>query len=98
MKLETKRLILREWKEKDISDLVEGLNNLEVSKWLATAPYPYTKKDAENWIKFCIENAKKGNKRDSYYFAIELKYEKKVIGGVGLERINFKEPQEGAFG
>ncbi len=88
MRLETKRLILREWKEEDINDLVEGLNNLKVSKWLAKAPYPYTKKDAKGWIRFCIENAKKGNARNSYYFAIELKSEKKVIGGVGLERID----------
>src|SRR3989338_2185359 len=88
MKLETKRLILREWNGKDVDDLVEGLNNLKVSKWLAKAPYPYTRKDAENWIKFCLENEKKGKERSSYYFAIELKSEKKVIGGVGLERID----------
>ncbi|MFA6518803.1 MAG: GNAT family protein [Candidatus Shapirobacteria bacterium] len=88
MKLATKRLILRDWDEKDIDDLVEGLNNLEVSKWLAKAPYPYTKKDARNWIKYCRENDKKGKKRNAYYFAIELKSEKKVIGGVGLEKID----------
>jgi RimJ/RimL family protein N-acetyltransferase len=33
--LETKRLILREWNEDDVDDLVDGLNNIEVSKWLA---------------------------------------------------------------
>jgi len=88
MKLETKRLILRAWSEKDVDDLIEGLNDLRVSKWLLRVPNPYTKKDAERWIKYCHENDKKGKKRDSYYFAIELKSEKKVIGGVDLERIN----------
>jgi ribosomal-protein-alanine N-acetyltransferase len=88
MKLETKRLILREWEEKDIDDLIEGLSNLNVSKWLAKAPHPYTRKDAESWIKYCLENDKKGQERNAYYFAIELKSEKKVIGGVGLERID----------
>jgi len=88
MKLETKRLILREWTKKDADDIVEGLNNLEVTKWLALAPYPYTKKDANNWINYCIENDKKGKNRDSYEFAIELKSEKKVIGGVSLNKIN----------
>ncbi len=88
MKLKTKRLILREWNKKDIDDLVEGLNNLKVSQWLTKVPYPYTKKDAENWIKYCLKNNKKGKQRTSYYFAIELKSEKKVIGGVDLERID----------
>lgn len=88
MTLETKRLVLREWNENDVEDLIEGLNNKEVSKWLAFVPYPYTKKDAEKWIEFCIENAKKVMDRTSYDFAIELKCEKKVIGGITLDKIN----------
>lgn len=88
MKLKTKRLILREYSKKDVMDLVDGLNNLEVSKWLVIVPYPYTKKDAKKWIKYCMENAKKGKKRNSYDFAIELKSEKKVIGGMSLDKIN----------
>ena len=67
MRLETDRLILRDWSKKDINDLVEGLNNLEVSKWLAHIPYPYTKRDAEEWINYCIKNAKKGKEQNSYY-------------------------------
>lgn len=85
MELETKRLILREWKRKDIEDLMEGLNNIDVSKWLALVPYPYTMKDAENWIEYCI---KRVERRNSYEFAIELKSENKVIGGVSLKKIN----------
>ena len=88
MKIETKRLVLREWEKEDIKDLIEGLNNYEVSKWLAAVPHPYTKKDAEKWIKYCTENAKKGKERNSYDFAIELKSERKVIGGTSLDKIN----------
>jgi RimJ/RimL family protein N-acetyltransferase len=88
MELQTKRLILREWSKRDVNDLVEGLDNLAVTRWLAFAPCPYTKKGAKRWIDHCIENAKKGGGRDSYDFAIELKSEKKVIGGVSLDRIN----------
>ncbi|MFA5993059.1 MAG: GNAT family protein [Candidatus Pacearchaeota archaeon] len=87
MKLETKRLILREWNKKDINDIIEGANNLNVSKWMALLPYPYTRKDAEWWVNYCIENAKKKDKK-SYEFAIELKSEKKVIGGIGLNNID----------
>ena len=88
MKIETKRLILREWSTRDINDLVEGLNNLEVAKWLAFVPHPYTKKDAKKWIAHCIESPRKGKDRSSYEFAIELKSEEKVIGGVSLDKIN----------
>ena len=34
MTLETERLVLREWNEYDIGDLIEGLNKIEVTKWL----------------------------------------------------------------
>ena len=73
MRLETKRLILREWTRKDIPDSMEGVGNLEVSKWLALVPHPYTRKDAGAWIDYCIKCARKGDKRDAYHFAIELK-------------------------
>ncbi len=86
MKLETKRLTLRDWTKRDISDLIEGLNNYNVSKWLALVPHPYTKKDAQEWINYCRQNAKSKNR--GYYFAIELKSEKKVIGGIDINKIN----------
>jgi RimJ/RimL family protein N-acetyltransferase len=88
MRLETKRLILREWKKGDVEDLVEGLGNLGVAKWLAFVPHPYTEKDARMWIRSCIKNAKAGTDSRSHEFAIELKSEGKVIGGVSLNRIN----------
>jgi RimJ/RimL family protein N-acetyltransferase len=88
MKLLTKRLILRDWKREDIKDLMEGVNDLQVSKWLAYVPYPYTRLDAKAWIERCIADAKKGRKRNSFDFAIELKSEKKVIGGTGLIRVD----------
>ena len=44
--IETERLILRKFKLTDIDDLVDGLNNLNVSKWLAFVPFPYTREDA----------------------------------------------------
>jgi ribosomal-protein-alanine N-acetyltransferase len=88
MHLETRRLILREWKITDVNDLVEGLNDLRVTKWLAYVPYPYTRKDAEKWIRLCMEHSRKRITRTSYHFAIELNSEKKVIGGVSLDKID----------
>ena len=81
MIIETERLILRQWNMNDITDMVEGLNNINVTKWLAGAPYPYTKKDAEDFVKKTIDN-------NLYNFAIVLKSENKVIGGTQLTNIS----------
>lgn len=86
LELETERLLLRPWKEGDNADLVEGLNNLEVSKWLAFVPHPYTKSDGESWLKHC--QGLLGTNQNSYEFAVVLRAENKVIGGVSLSRIS----------
>lgn len=88
MFLETSRLLLRNWDEDDIDSLVEGLNNIEVSKWLVTIPYPYTQKDALKFFEFCFHRTNEHEDRTSYEFAIELKSEKKVIGGTNINKIN----------
>lgn len=79
--IETERLILRAFKMSDAFDLVEGLNNINVSKWLAMVPYPYTMKDAEEYIKYSLDN-------HLYNFAVVLKSENKVIGSTQISNIN----------
>jgi RimJ/RimL family protein N-acetyltransferase len=88
MKIETKRLILREWKKDDSEGIIRNMNNLNVSKWLLVVPYPYTKKDAKGWITNNLKQQKKGD-REKYSFVIELKEEKKLIGGIGIELEKF---------
>lgn len=80
--IETERLILRAWKITDIDDIVEGLNNINVSKWLSGAPYPYTKEDAKKFIEKSLGN-------NLYNFAIVLKTENKVIGGTQISNISY---------
>ena len=79
MKLETERLILREWRLTDIQDMVEGLNDFDTAKNL-TVPFPYKIEHAE-----CFINKHLKNDKNNYYFAIVLKSENKVIGGTSLE-------------
>ncbi len=98
MRLETQRLILRDWEERDAADIVQGLNCLDVSRWLAYVPYPYTREDADKWIRYCKESAARGDNRTSYEFAIELKEENKVIGGVSLDRVNRLQGTSGGGG
>ncbi len=87
MRLETERLLLREWRRSDLDALVEGLGDVSVAKWLASVPHPYTRRHALAWLKYCATTAK-ARPRRSYEFAIVLKSESKVIGGVSLDQID----------
>lgn len=81
VRIETERLILRQWTMDDIDDMVEGLNNINVTKWLAGAPFPYTVNDAKEFIQRTIDN-------NLYNFAIVLKSENKAIGGTQLTNVS----------
>lgn len=82
--IESERLILRRWNLEDANDLVDGLNNLNVTKWMSHTPYPYTKKDAIDFINKSINEK-------LYNFAIVLKENNKVIGGTQLRNIDLEQ-------
>lgn len=82
--IETERLILREWTLDDSFDQVEGLNNFETAKNL-TIPFPYTIDDSVSYITKHLKNT-----CDNYAFAVQLKDEKKVIGGTNIDHIDGK--------
>jgi RimJ/RimL family protein N-acetyltransferase len=87
MRLVTKRLVLREVRKTDAHDIVQNINNLKVSQYLATAPYPYRLKDAKYHIRLCAKRARKRKKED-YDFIIELKLDNRVIGGTGIYKVD----------
>lgn len=91
MKIESKRLILRNWEDGDVNDIVEGLNNIEVAKWMAGVPYPYTENDARNFI----ERAKNNDENVKIALAIVLKENNKVIGGTEIRNNNKKDGTAG---
>jgi len=90
VKIETSRLTLRPWSEDDIEQLTLGLNDLKLAKWLAFVPHPYSTSHARNWIKRCQEISNAGIRPVAYEFAVELKPERLVIGGVSLNKIDWK--------
>ena len=87
MKIESKRIILRSYEDTDIQDIVEGLNNINVSKWMGSVPFPYTESDAKNFI----EQAKSQNENVKIALAIVLKENNKLIGGTEIRNINKKD-------
>lgn len=96
-KIETARLILRPWDEKDLERLVLSLNDFDLAKWMAFIPHPYLISDAHDWITRCGEITKKGPRPTAYEFAVELKSNGLLIGGVSLNKINW-ETQTGGGG
>ncbi len=88
IRIETSRLALRPWSEADIDQITLGLNDIEVAKWLAFVPHPYTASHARDWVRRCQQIASAGTEPTAYEFAIELKSEQRVIGGISLNKID----------
>lgn len=88
--IETPRLTLRPWGEEDIDQLTLGLNDIEVARWLAFVPHPYSRSDAETWVERCRKISSAGMRPTAYEFAIEFRSERQVIGGVSLNKIDWQ--------
>ncbi len=72
-------IVLRKLEPRDEKDLVKYASNPDVVRYLRNSfPYPYTHKDAHDWIHFASRFTK------GYFMAIELNEE--VIGCVGVEQ------------
>ena len=85
---ETKRLIIRPFKKSDAISLVENYNDKVYSKNIPNIPFPYTLKDANSFISKTREKLK--DKKPTIDLAVYLKSEKKVIGGITISNIDFK--------
>ncbi len=85
MELKTKRLILRELNNKDLTKLVKLANNLNVSQYLEKMPYPYAEKDGKWFINKCKKDSKK-EPRENYGLVIE--YEGNLVGIIGLGEVD----------
>ena len=76
IEIKTKRLIIKKPQISDKQKLMFELNNWEVVKWLANVPFPYSGKDADEWINSLTIN--------NLQFNIFLR--SNLIGGIGLKK------------
>ena len=73
--------VIREWRISDKADLARILNNKKIMDNLRDGlPYPYTEKDAEEYITSVLS----ADKSKTFAFAITL--DDKVIGSIGVFR------------
>ena len=78
--LETARLILRPYSERDIPELLPLIGSREVAATTLRIPHPYTERDARDFLAN-IQG------EDEERLAITLRTDERLIGGVGL-RLN----------
>ena len=52
--LQTARLVLRDLRPEDLDTVTALAGNYEVSKWLVPVPYPYSRADAEDFLRLDI--------------------------------------------
>jgi RimJ/RimL family protein N-acetyltransferase len=84
MKLETPRLILRKPRKSDWKDIYEACQSKKITDF-TFVPLNYKPKDAK---KFIEETQKSWKTKEKYLFVLELRKEKKVIGVLGIHRID----------
>ena len=86
---------IRKWNIKDAADLAEMLNNKKILDNLRDGlPYPYTVKDAEEYITAMLS----ADQEKTFAFAITL--EDRVIGSIGVfrcENIHFRTAEMGYY-
>jgi RimJ/RimL family protein N-acetyltransferase len=87
--LVTKRLTLRPPLEVDLDDIAEFIGNPNVSRMLARVPYPYFRKDAEEWVNCATANISAGQ---DMAFTI---HRERLIGGITLEGFDDGVPELG---
>lgn len=83
--IETERLLLRPVVAEDVSYVATFLDNFEVTKWLASIPYPYPREMAQDFLKF-VESAWADG--SEYVFAIVPRDKDHLIGVAGLKHPN----------
>ena len=79
--LHTERLTLRSFKFEDAQDVQRLAGDRDIAATLTRMPHPYKEGMAEKWIRSCYENFKKDA---AINFAITLRTEKHLIGGIAL--------------
>ncbi len=87
MEIKTNRLVLRDLQQPDIAVLPSLIDDLEISRYLAVVPYPYSAKDAEWFVEHCIVEARK-QPRENYELGITLQSTGELVGVVGLTKVS----------
>lgn len=82
--IKSKDFILRPFKKGDEKSLRENINNKKIYRNTLRIPYPYTSKNAQEWVVRNLKNQKKKNPEE-INFVIDIDNE--VAGAVSFDKI-----------
>jgi len=89
--IKSKYFILRPFKKGDEASLMKNINNKTIYRNTSHIPYPYTLKDAKEWIGKNLKETKK-KKPKQINFVIDIN--KEVAGAIELDHIEEKHMAE----
>ena len=75
MELRDGDLVLREWTEADVPELVAAINDPAIAHWIPLIPHPYTEEDAHAYLSGDVAPGE-------YRLAITV--EGDLVGGIGM--------------
>lgn len=84
MIIKSKKFTLRPFKKGDEFSLFENINNKKVCRNLLAVPYPYTLKDAKNWVG---KNLKEDRRKSPSFVCFVIDIGGEVAGSIGIHKI-----------
>jgi RimJ/RimL family protein N-acetyltransferase len=88
--IKSKHFLLRPFKKGDEYSLAKNINNKKIYRNTLNIPYPYTLKDAKDWINKNLKEIKK-RKPTKINFGIDIQGE--IVGSIGFGKIENHKAQ-----
>jgi len=82
--IKAKKFILRLYRKGDEKSLAKNINNKKIYRNTLHIPYPYTLKDAKEWV---AKNLREAKKKDPAKISFVIDIRGEVAGSVGFSKI-----------
>lgn len=82
--IRTERLELMEYKESDMEEIVEKINDETITRYTLNIPHPYKEKDFLDFLEMIRKEKENGS---SLTLCLHLREDGSAIGGIGLHKI-----------
>ena len=91
IELKSKKFILRPYRKGDEKNIVKYANDKTIAKNTSNMPYPYTEKDAKDWIK---KNLVWYGQKNPENFVLAIEINGELVGTIGLHHIQKEHKAE----
>lgn len=84
IKLSGNEIVVREYKDTDLANLMQEINDPDIAQNTLTIPHPYTEDDAHFWI---THTQKEYSREQKTSLPLAITLNNQLIGAVGLDNI-----------